>query len=175
MIAYLDDDNLMSDGWLRAVVEVLGRQHELRAVYGAQLREVDAAEPWLLLEPFDELRLLEGNFIDIGAFAHRPIGGVAHRPDIRGLEDWDFILSVGETHTPVALPVIASIYLTGAGGRMTLGSDQSDDEEFIRSSAVRSVWLTPSSSSEPFDRSWTTISCRTNRLTWSPVVTWRCC
>ncbi len=137
VIAYLDDDNLMSDGWLRAVVEVLGRQHELHAVYGAQLREVDAAEPWLLLEPFDELRLLEGNFIDIGAFAHRPIGGVAHRPDVRGLEDWDFILAVAETHTPVALPVIASIYLTGAGGRRTLAPEQNEVEEFIRSSAVR--------------------------------------
>lgn len=137
VIAYLDDDNLMSDGWLRAVVEVFGRQPELNAVYGAQLREVDATEPWLLLEPFDELRLLEGNFIDIGAFAHRPIGGVAHRPDVRGLEDWDFILAVSETHTPVPLPVIASVYLTRAGGRRTLVPDQYEVEEFVRSSAVR--------------------------------------
>ena len=137
VITYLDDDNLMSDGWLRAVVEVLGRQPEVRAVYGAQLREVDAAEPWLLLEPFDELRLLEGNFVDIGAFAHRPIDGLSHRSDIQGLEDWDFVLSVSELHTPIPLPVIASIYLTRAYGRMTIGSDHSADEELVRSSAVR--------------------------------------
>ncbi len=137
VITYLDDDNLMSEGWLRAVVELLGRRPEVSAVYGAQLREVDATEPWLLLEPFDELRLLEGNFIDIGAFAHRPIDGVAHRHDVHGLEDWDFILSVSEVHTPIPLPVIASIYLTRAHGRLSVASGHSAVEELVRSSAVR--------------------------------------
>ena len=59
VFAYLDDDNVMADGWPCAVVEVLGRCPGLDAVYGGQLREVERIEPWLLLEPFDELRLLE--------------------------------------------------------------------------------------------------------------------
>lgn len=137
VIAYLDDDNLMSDGWLRAVVEVLGRRPEVNAVYGAQLREVDTVDPWLLLEPFDQLRLLEGSFIDIGVIAHRPIDGVAHPDDARGLEDWVFLMSLSEMCTPVPLPVIASVYLSGAAGRRTLTAARSEIEEFVRSSAVR--------------------------------------
>jgi hypothetical protein len=137
VIAYLDDDNLMTDGWLRAVVESLVRSPELSTVYGGQLREMDGPRPWLLLEPFDELLLLEGNFIDIGAFAHRAIAGLGFRSEVDGFEDWDFILSFSEEHSIVPLPTIASVYMTSALGRVSVASGRHEVEEAVRSRAVR--------------------------------------
>lgn len=137
VIAYLDDDNVMTDGWLRAAVEALGRSPELGAVYGGQLRQEEVSMPTLLLEPFDELVLLESNFIDIGAFAHRPLGGVAFREHTNGFEDWDFILSVNELHSIDPLPVVASVYMTTAPGRMSMASGRYEVESTVRSTAVR--------------------------------------
>jgi hypothetical protein len=127
----------MADGWLRAVVDVFGRRPELQAVYGGQLREVDAVQTWMLFEPFDELRLLEGNFIDVGAFAHRPMPEVQFRSDVDGLEDWDFILSVSRSHQIAPVPVIASVYLERAPGRLTIAPNHHEDEEKVRAAAVR--------------------------------------
>ena len=88
LLAYLDDDNLMANGWLRAVAEFFGRRTDVDVAYGAQIRleapNATGSEPQVLFEPFDEIRLTEGNYIDTGVIAHRAGLGVEHPAGVRG-------------------------------------------------------------------------------------------
>lgn len=137
LLVYLDDDNLMATGWLRAVAEFFGRRTDVDVAYGAQIRseatvDAPASEPQVLFEPFDEIRLTEGNYIDTGAIAHRAGLGVRHPAGVRGVDDWRFMLDLAEQTTPHALPVIASIYLPLATNRESRRPDQCRSEEDVR-------------------------------------------
>ena len=138
VVTYLDDDNLMGRGWLRAVAEFFGRNNAVDVVYGAQLRLADDAassgsQPFVLFEPYDELRLAESNFIDMGVLAHRAGLAVQHPAGVRGVDDWHFILDLAEVATPSQLPVVASIYLTASPDRESQRSDHHLSEESTRS------------------------------------------
>ena len=138
LLAYLDDDNLMANGWLRAVAEFFGRRSDVDVAYGAQIRSestVDApeSEPHVLFEPFDEIRLTEGNYIDTGVIAHRAGLGVEHPSGVKGVDDWRFVLDLAEQTTPHELPVIASIYLPFATERDSRRPEQYRSEEDVRS------------------------------------------
>jgi hypothetical protein len=135
VLAYLDDDNLMGRGWLRAVAEFLGRNDAVDVVYGAQLRLEDGADsqPFVLFEPYDEVRLAESNFIDAGVIAHRAGLSVQHTAGVRGVDDWRFLLDLAEVTTPWSLPVIASIYLTTSPNRDSQRPDHHVSEESTRS------------------------------------------
>ncbi len=106
VLAYLDDDNLMGRGWLRAVAEFLGRNEAVDVVYGAQLRLEGGADsqPFVLFEPYDEVRLAESNFIDAGVIAHRAGLSVQHTAGVRGVDDWRFLLDLRGAHDSVAAP-----------------------------------------------------------------------
>ena len=142
LVAYLDDDNLMANGWLRAVAELFGRRLDVDVAYGAQIRsestvDAPASEPHVLFEPFDEIRLTEGNYIDTGVIAHRAGLGVEHPSWVRGVDDWRFVLDLAEQRTPHELPVIASIYLPFATERESRRPDQYRSEEDVRSHSAR--------------------------------------
>jgi len=136
LLAYLDDDNMMVNGWLRAVAEFFGRRTDVDVAYGAQIRleapNATGSEPQVLFEPFDEIRLTEGNYIDTGVIAHRAGLGVEHPAGVRGVDDWRFLLDLAEQTTPHELPVIASIYLPVATERESRRPDQYRSEEDVR-------------------------------------------
>ena len=125
----------MGRGWLRAVAEFLGRNEAVDVVYGAQLRLEGGADsqPFVLFEPYDEVRLAESNFIDAGVIAHRAGLSVQHTAGVRGVDDWRFLLDLAELTTPWPLPVIASIYLTTSPNRDSQRPDHHVSEESTRS------------------------------------------
>lgn len=137
VLTYLDDDNLMAPGWLRAVAEFFGRNDAVDVVYGAQLRVEDdsgssGSQPFVLFEPYDEIRLAESNFVDMGVIAHRAGLAVQHPQGVRGVDDWRFMLDLAALSTPWPLPVVASIYLTMSPDRESQRPDHHVSEESTR-------------------------------------------
>lgn len=129
-VAFLDDDNMMHAGWLRAVAEYVGRTPDCTALYGAQLRDdVRGGDtvPWLLFDDEPSLeRLVLNNTIDLGVLAVR-----AGHPELRFDEeltvyiDWELVVRLFR-HAPVhPVPVLASSYTSTSPTRIT---DQHGDE-----------------------------------------------
>jgi Glycosyl transferase family 2 len=124
IVAFLDDDNLMALGWLRAVVVRFEEHPDSVAVYGAQLRagEQPGRGPASLLfvSPFDWERLLEANYIDLGSVAHRNgLDGLSFDEELERLIDWDYVVNLAGRFGLESLPVVASLYTTDAHGRIT--------------------------------------------------------
>jgi glycosyltransferase involved in cell wall biosynthesis len=124
MIAFLDDDNLMAPGWLRAVVVAFQERPDLHAVYGAQLRASERTSPneasLLFLPQFDWESLLQGNFIDLGVVAHRAgLPGLRFDESLPRLIDWDYIVMLAGHFGIEPLPVLASFYTTDAPMRVS--------------------------------------------------------
>ena len=136
-VAFLDDDNVMDPGWLRAVAEYTGRHRECAFLYGAQIRESESGEAHLhvglsglhllYVDPFDSQRLRENNYIDLGVVAVR-----RDHPELRFDEhleifiDWEMIVRLARSDAPHPLPVLASLYSTGASGRITTRPDREE-------------------------------------------------
>jgi hypothetical protein len=137
VVAFLDDDNLMAPGWLRAVAVALQERPELSAVYGAQLRSSERhvpAEAFLLfVSPFDWGRLVQGNFIDIGVVAHRnALQGLSFDEELGHLYDWDYVVALAHRFGIEPLPVVASFYTTAAPNRASLGSSAQREVAMLR-------------------------------------------
>jgi hypothetical protein len=127
LIAYLDDDNLMGPQWLRAVAWAGVEHPDVELFYGAELidepRERGRAGtiPTLHLAPFDRRRLARGNYIDQNAVAHRRSLPEAHYDEsLAANVDWDFLLRATARREPLLVPVVASLYRTGAPDRLTV-------------------------------------------------------
>lgn len=141
-VAFIDDDNVMAPGWLRAVAEYTGRVPECDVLYGAQLRETepDEIDPGrvdhgaagglrelhlLFVSPYHHDRMCTDNFVDLGALAVR-----RSHPELRfdeSLEvyiDWEMIVRLATATPPHPLPVIASCYSTTATDRITATVDR---------------------------------------------------
>jgi glycosyltransferase involved in cell wall biosynthesis len=138
IVTFLDDDNLMAPGWLRAVTLAFQGRPELSAVYGAQLRASEAgpSEPPSLLyvAPFDWEKLLRGNYIDLGTVAHRSgLDGMSFDESLPRLEDWDYVVHLAANFGIEALPVMASVYMTDAPTRRTEPElDEAQADELTR-------------------------------------------
>lgn len=130
-IAFLDDDNLMAPGWLRAVVEFTGRIPDNGALYGVGLRddhEDPLSAPWVLFEAQLNIgRLRLHNAIDLGVLVVRRDNPELHFDEsLDRYIDWELIVRLAEQGDLQPLPVVASIYTTRAEGRI---SDSGDDEQ----------------------------------------------
>jgi len=126
-VTFVDDDNVMHPGWLRAIAEVTGREVGAAAVHGAQLRD-DAVElvPWLLYAPdrtLDDLR--RDNSIDLGMLAvRRDHPDLRFDPDLDLYEDWDLVVRLWQ-HDPVRpFGALSGCYSTAAPGRVTQAHDE---------------------------------------------------
>jgi glycosyltransferase involved in cell wall biosynthesis len=131
IIAFLDDDNLMTPGWLRAVVIALQERPELHAVYGAQLRACERRWPGdgslLYVSPFDWSRLIQDNYIDLGVVAHRNVSNaLSFDETLPRLIDWDYVVQLAGRFGIEALPVVASFYTTDAPMRLTYRGSYED-------------------------------------------------
>jgi glycosyltransferase involved in cell wall biosynthesis len=127
IVSYLDDDNVMHPGWLRAVAWAFDRWPGTDVVYGARLFERsdvmvgDGRDvPVIELQPWDRAQLETYNYIDLNVLAHR-----AGLPDARFNEtwrargDWDLALRLTAAHPPRVLPHVACAYTTSAPNRIT--------------------------------------------------------
>jgi hypothetical protein len=128
LIAYLDDDNLMHEGWLRTVVWAFEQRPEADVVYGAfVLDDPDRIDgrgsgrlPELAFNPFDRNTLATTNPADMSAVAHRAALTEARFDE--GLEhyaDWEFLIRVAGARDPLAIPAIACFYATDARDRVS--------------------------------------------------------
>lgn len=127
-IAFLDDDNTMAPGWLRAVAEYVGRVPDCGAVHGAQLRDDvlgDDPPPWLLFEPRPDLAALrQRNTIDLGMLAVRRDHPELHFDEALELYiDWELVVRLMRTGPIHAMPVLSGYYTSGAGGRISARHD----------------------------------------------------
>ena len=145
VIAYLDDDNLLDPGWLKAVVWAFQQRPETEVLYGATL--IDDPDrlhgrgaggwPALAFRSFDRETLRSGNLADMGAIAH-----VAGLPEARFDErlwefaDWDLFLALTEHRTPLELPAVALCYSSAGDDRLS-GRHSHDD------AIVREKWAIP--------------------------------
>ncbi|HVU73375.1 MAG TPA: glycosyltransferase [Mycobacteriales bacterium] len=146
IVVYLDDDNLMARGWLRAVTWAFERWPECNLLYGARIIEdVQArgdgsagALPSLEQYAYDRHRLERSNFIDMNTIAHR-----ADLPDARFDEtvvvchEWPMMLRLTERETPLELPVIACVYRTDAPDRASDNPVRVAEANRIRASIPR--------------------------------------
>jgi hypothetical protein len=128
LVAFLDDDNLMASGWLRAVAELFGRKPALQIAYGAQLRanehDASAAPSLLFRRTFERQELLKANFVDLGALVVRAGTPELHfDPALPALQDWDLLLRLSRTTNVEPLPVLAGVYTTDAPNRISRRPD----------------------------------------------------
>ena len=89
LIAYLDDDNVMHPGWLKAVAG-FSSWPQTEVLYGARIIEDDLAHeaarsgdlPSMSFDPWDRRRLESSNYVDQNVIAHR--AGLPGGPFRRG-------------------------------------------------------------------------------------------
>lgn len=143
VVTYLDDDNLMHSAWLAAVATAFQADAGLEVAYGARVYErgerlagTRVAAPALQLDLFDRERLERENFIDLNALAHR--AGLAQArfdESLTTCHDWDMILRLAAEHEFRVVPVVASLYRTGAPDRLQDRPSIVADVATVRASA----------------------------------------
>lgn len=138
LVTYLDDDNFMFPGWLKAVVAFFEARTEVEVAYGARVmqrpweRHPVVLEPAMQLERFDRSALERGNFIDAGVMAHRAsIKRARFDESLPSVEDWDFMLQLTREKPAHRLPVFACAYRMPEHGRL------SRDEPTMQAAAGR--------------------------------------
>lgn len=127
LITYIDDDNFMFPGWVKAFVSTFEARPDVDFVYGARVleraHEADPRRlhPTIQFDAFDRARLEQGNYIDAGVIAHRAgLADARFDEGLRAAEDWDLALSMTTLKDALALPVFASAYAMGAPDRISL-------------------------------------------------------
>jgi hypothetical protein len=142
VVTYLDDDNVLGPLWLHAVAWAFAKHPERAVLYGAQAVQEDAPGQgggplerrlWIRFEPWDRERLERGNYIDLGAVAHRrELPEARFDEGVTPLEDWDLLLRLTRHGAPLELPVVCGTYRSDSPGRVTPASDPARSQELIR-------------------------------------------
>ena len=141
LIAYLDDDNMMHPGWLKAVVWGFEQRPEANVLYGAYVVD-DAGRifgkksgdlPRLFFLPYDHYQVARRSIADIGCIAHRAgLPEARFDESLREMGDWDLFLRLTRTAPPLALPAIACFYTTDAPNRLSHGPTFDADVAAVR-------------------------------------------
>jgi hypothetical protein len=125
-VAFLDDDNMMGASWLRGIAEFAGRMPEAQVLYGGQLRQVEPGTGpveqsyFWYVTPFDRDRLIEGNFIDLGALAvRRGAEQLWFDPSLTRFIDWEMVVRLAAAHDVHPVPVLSGVYFTSHPSRIT--------------------------------------------------------
>jgi hypothetical protein len=143
IVAYLDDDNVMHEGWLKAVVWAFSCWPQTDVLYGARIIEDTLARasnrsgnmPSIEFAPWDRRRLELFNFVDQNVIAHRAGLPEAHFDEaLRMCQDWELFLRLTARREPLELPAIACLYSTTAPDR---GSEQPDLLDSLRKVRAR--------------------------------------
>ena len=146
LVTYLDDDNTMHPGWLKAVVWAFEQHPAADAAYGAFI--IDdwtrvngpgaGSPPTLFLHPYDRETLLRSNLADISAIAHRAGLAEGHFDEsLREMGDWDLLVRITAHRDPVVIPAVACFYTTDAPNRLSGGPTfERDWHEVLRKNGV---------------------------------------
>ena len=127
IVAYLDDDNLMDENWLKALAWAFERWPDTELLYGARIIEdanaahgvASGAMPSLEWQPFDRGRLEQANYIDMNVMAHRAGLPEAHFDvALPSNIEWDMTLRLTARRAPLELPVIGCYYGSYAPNRI---------------------------------------------------------
>jgi hypothetical protein len=144
IVCYLDDDNIMHPGWLKAVAWAFSCWPETEVLYGARIIEDDMAQagtrsgnlPSIRFRAWDRRRLESSNFIDQNVIAHRAGLPEAHFDEALPMcQDWDLMLRMTARQAPLELPVLACLYSTTAPNRGSEQPDQVDPLHRVRARA----------------------------------------
>jgi glycosyltransferase involved in cell wall biosynthesis len=127
IVTYLDDDNIMHPGWLKAVAWAFSRWTDTESLYGARILENDrtsamagGAFPSLEFRAYDRQALERAGFIDQNVLAHRRgIPGSHQDTALSAAHDWDVALKLTGRRPPLELPVVACLYCADASGRLS--------------------------------------------------------
>ena len=120
VVAYLDDDNLMAPGWLRAVAKAFDEDPGLQLAYGARVREDEDGRVGIEVVPWNSELLRRHNFMDQNVIAHRRgLSGVRYDPALDFASDWDVALRLTRTITPLSIPALAVVYRIDTPGRLS--------------------------------------------------------
>lgn len=127
LIAYLDDDNRMHRGWLKAVAWAFEQRPEVEILHGGIVID-DAGRvqgdggllPSAWMERFDRATIAQANVADASAIAHRAGLAEARYEAGRDLDaDWKMFRRATADHEPLSLPAIACFYYTDAAERLS--------------------------------------------------------
>ena len=146
VIAFLDDDNRMDPGWLHAVAWAFDHWPATDILYGARIIEDTSAQnsepsgdmPSIEFEPFDRRRLEQANYIDMNTIALRAGLGYRFDEELRSSIDWQLVLDVTGSHTPLELPVIACMYGCYAPDRICDHPERLEHNRRVRARSHRS-------------------------------------
>jgi len=125
-VTFLDDDNVMSSVWTKAIVEFAGRNPQAEVMYGGQIRQREPGigpteHGWTLyVDPFAAADLPLGNFIDLGALAvRRDVDQLWFDTDLRRMIDWELVVRLAATRALHPVPVLAGLYYARHDRRIT--------------------------------------------------------
>jgi hypothetical protein len=116
-------------------------------LYGARVVDGDLEGgqrvlPFLHFEAFDRRELETHNLIDLGALAHRRDLPEAHFDEsLSSGGDWDLALRLSETTTPLALPLVGSIYHVSASNRITFSETVQEGYDRLKARMRRTAPL----------------------------------
>ena len=145
-VVYLDDDNLMTPWWCKAVVWGFAQRPDADVLYGARLiddvararREGEGSMPSVQFEPFDFDRLTQHNFMDMNVLAHRAALSEAHFDEsVSSYGDWDIFWRLTRHVAPLELPVVACHYSTTGENRLSARPDDERDRAALRAKFAR--------------------------------------
>ena len=141
-VAYLDDDNTMLGGWLRAIAWAFDRFPDDHLGYGARVMEDEVhiggstipgpttnPYPSIQFDAFDRAALHEANYIDANVIAHRRDHPEAHFDERLGfLSDWDLAIRLSGDRDARPIPVLACAYSTREPTRMSLAPSAEEQD-----------------------------------------------
>jgi hypothetical protein len=123
LVTYLDDDNVMDALWLKALVLTLDERPEASVLIGAQMVTPDPGEPehhFVRFPPkFDWVALTEANYVDMGMLAHSAAASTRFDESLDAFVDWDFVVRLTYDRSPVLVPAVSGVYLTGTEKRIS--------------------------------------------------------
>ena len=128
IIAYLDDDNILHEEWLKSVAWGFAQRPEAGSSTGPSSSTIRRANrkkerlPKLYFRDYDHHGLARNNIADMGCIVHRAGLAEAHFDEsLREMGDWDLFLRLTREAPPLPLPAIACYYTTDAPNRSSYG------------------------------------------------------
>ncbi|MGB7860516.1 MAG: glycosyltransferase family A protein [Acidimicrobiia bacterium] len=123
IVTFLDDDNTMDPLWLSSIALTFEENPQSQVMVGAQLVIPD---PGSSVSPrvrfplsFDWERLIEANYVDMAMLAHRLPSPTRFDEELPAFVDWDYVVNLTVSETPVLAPALCGVYLTGAAHRIS--------------------------------------------------------